>query len=352
MSKSLRLPEVWFQRGLWAVAIVFALFLNNLGSAVVRDLPKVENRLELSDFMDKDVTAALEEKVATAKATMEENAQAIGQAQLKYGAAKADTKKAQDDFSAWVATRNATRTAGGATNQDAEQDRLLAERTARLEQIRAREREALSRLEALSKTRLDAEQTEFNAARDLRELRVQGQEKLQAASIRQELRVFGYRLLLTLPLLIVAGWLFKRYRKSTWWPFVWGYIIFAGFTFFFELVPYLPSYGGYVRNIVGVVLTVLAGRQAILALKRYQERKLAEESRPETERRKDLSYDQALARLAKSVCPGCERPVDMKLHDFCPHCGICVNRKCGACATRNNAFSRFCHQCGVAPTNS
>ena len=33
---------------------------------------------------------------------------------------------------------------------------------------------------------------------------------------------------------------------------------------------------------------------------------------PDVQRREELSYDLALARLAKGVCPGCERPVDLK----------------------------------------
>jgi thiol:disulfide interchange protein len=70
--------------------------------------------------------------------------------------------------------------------------------------------------------------------------------------------------MLTLPLLVVAGWLFAKKRQSTWWPFVWGFIYFALFAFFVELVPYLPSYGGYVRYVVGIVITVLVGRYAIM----------------------------------------------------------------------------------------
>ena len=54
--------------------------------------------------------------------------------------------------------------------------------------------------------------------------------------------MFLYRLMLTLPLLVIAGW-----------PFVWGSICFALFAFFVELVPYLPSYGGYIRYVVGII---------------------------------------------------------------------------------------------------
>ena len=133
-------------------------------------------------------------------------------------------------------------------------------------------------------------------------------------------------------------------------PFVWGFIYFALFAFFVELVPYLPSYGGYVRYVVGIVLTVLVGRQAIVALNRYLERQKLAEQMPDAQRREELSYDTALARLAKGVCPGCERPVDLKNPDidFCPHCGIGLFDHCHACQARKSAFAKFCHACGAA----
>ena len=53
MSNALRLSEKWFTRGLWLVAVVFAGFLIGLGSAVVGDLPKVENVKTIDDFVDK-----------------------------------------------------------------------------------------------------------------------------------------------------------------------------------------------------------------------------------------------------------------------------------------------------------
>ena len=142
---------------------------------------------------------------------------------------------------------------------------------------------------------LDAQQAEARAQRDLQALESDAADKLDEGLRRQELRVFLYRLALTLPLLVAAGWLFARQRKSTWWPFVWGFVFFGLFAFFVELVPYLPDYGGYVRYMVGIVVTVVVGRQAILALNRYLERQKLAEARPDVERRQELAYDVALA---------------------------------------------------------
>ena len=59
MSKSLRLSEKWFRRGLWLVALVFASFLIGLGGTIVGDLPQVESPLRVDDFLDKPAAQAL-----------------------------------------------------------------------------------------------------------------------------------------------------------------------------------------------------------------------------------------------------------------------------------------------------
>jgi predicted RNA-binding Zn-ribbon protein involved in translation (DUF1610 family) len=160
--------------------------------------------------------------------------------------------------------------------------------------------------------------------------------------------VFLIRLGVTLPLLLVAGALFKYKRNGTYWPFTWGFILFALFAFFVELVPYLPSYGGYVRYGVGIVVTVVVGRYAIRWLHAWLERQKAAEAMPDAQRRTTMRYDVAMARIAKGVCPSCERATNYGDEHLahCPHCGIGLFDRCPACATRKNAFMRYCFSCG------
>ncbi len=341
MSKSLRLTEKWMRRGLWLVAVVFASFLIGLGGTLVGDLPQVEKQLSLDDFMDRAASTALRNVIkATERAEQDADA-ALAQAQLKRQVAQADSAAARETFNNWLATRRAT--------QLSEQDPELVARTRALDALKDRERAAGVAVEAQQQAALDARQGTVRERRKLAQMEQAAQQALNADYRRVELRVFLYRLALTLPLLALAGWLFVKKRKTTWWPFVWGFIFFALFAFFVELVPYLPSYGGYVRYIVGIVLTVLVGRQAIVALNRYLDRQKLAEQLPDAQRREELSYDTALARLSKGVCPGCERPVDLKNPeiDFCPHCGISLFDHCLACSTRKSAFAKFCHACGV-----
>jgi len=341
MSKALRLSEKWFRFGLWIVAFVFASFLIGLGGTIVQNLPKVEHRVTLDDFIDQQAAAPLRAELKAMQEKRQIAQDAHDQAQLKHNGARANSAAARDTFNNWLATRHATKRP--------EQDAELIERTQALDELKILERKALADVERQQQSLLDARQAEERAQRDLRELERTASTQLVAEQRGQELRVFGYRLALTLPLLAVAGWLFAKKRQSTWWPFVWGFIYFALFAFFVELVPYLPSYGGYVRYAVGIIITVLVGRYAIVALNRYLEKQKQAEAMPDVERRKELSYDTALARLAKKVCPGCERPVDLTntAIDYCPHCGICLFDRCGQCKERKSAFARFCHACGA-----
>lgn len=345
MSKALRLSEKWFRRGLWVVAVVFAGFLIGLGGTIVGDLPKVEQRATVEDFMDRAAAEKARQTVKDATRAGQDAREALEQAQLKLKIAQADSQTARETFGNWLATRRAT--------ERPEQDRELIDRTARLDTLKAAERSAQAAVQAQQQAALDASQAVARAQGQLRDMERGAQSALDKAQRAQELRVFLYRLALTLPLLVAAGWLFARKRQSTWWPFVWGFIFFALFAFFVELVPYLPSYGGYVRYVVGIVITALVGRYAILALNRYLERQKQAETLPDAQRRQELSYDVALARLAKGVCPGCERAVDLKdvKNDFCPHCGIGLHDHCDHCQARKSAFARFCHACGTPARN-
>ena len=341
MRRSLRLSERWFNRGLWIVALVFAFCLIGLGSVVVDDLPRVEHQAERDDFLDRSAAQPLQEAIDQAKRAGEDAANANEQATLKLQAAQQGYNAAKEAFGNWLETRKATNLPG--------QDPELIARTKALDGLNAARVAAQHAVDDQNQANLDAQQAQSRAEARLDELNAAADGQLAAARSRADLRVFLYRLALTLPLLGIAFWLFVRGRRSTWWPFVWGFILFALFTFFVELVPYLPSYGGYVHYGVGLLVTVLVGRYTIVSLNRYIARQRLAEQMPDQVRRDELDYDTALTRLAKNACPGCERPVDLQntANDFCPHCGIGVFDRCGRCTARKSAFARFCHACGA-----
>jgi predicted RNA-binding Zn-ribbon protein involved in translation (DUF1610 family) len=341
VSKSLRLSEKWFRRGLWLVSFIFATFLIGLGGNLVSDLPRVEKRIVLEDFVDQAAMAPLRESLV-AKETEEQTAlETLNTLSRQLKAAREDNNNARQTFDNWLSTRQAT--------QRPDQDAELIRRTQHLETLQVIFAQIQKNFSAQNNLVEDIRQQQHTIQNQINELERSAYE-LQAAAYRQvELRVFLYRLALTLPLLAVAGYLFVKKRKGKYWPFTWGFIFFALFAFFVELVPYLPSYGGYVRYAVGIVLTLIIGYYGINALNQYLARQKLAEEQPETLRRQELSYDLALARLGKGICPGCERGVSLndKEVDFCPHCGISLFDHCTSCQSRKNAFSKFCHRCGA-----
>ena len=344
MSKGLRVTEKWMQRALWLVALVFAGFLIGLGGKVVDNIWSVEAPLALEQFIDPGQGAIVRAAAEQADKNRQEAQSRLEQASQKHQEAQATSETAQQTFKNWTSTRRST--------ERPEQDAELITRTRELDTLKAAERKALAAVEAQQQAMLDATQAREKAASQLETLERPARIAFDNASRAKELRVFMYRLALTLPLLLIAGYLFAKKRHGSYWPFVWGFIFFALFAFFVELVPYLPSYGGYVRYIAGILVTGVVGRYAIISLQRYLERQKAAEAMPEVKRRETMRYDTAVDRLGKGVCPGCERPVDVKntAIDYCPHCGIGLFDKCGRCTSRKSAFARFCFSCGT-PAN-
>ena len=167
------------------------------------------------------------------------------------------------------------------------------------------------------------------------------------------------RLALTLPLLAVSAWFIAKKRGSSYWPLYRGFVLFSLFAFFVELVPYLPSYGGYVRIIVGIAIAVGFAHFVIRGMNRYLQNKQVEEAQPEEEKRKAIAYETAVSKISDGQCPSCDRAFAAKAGgkgkdapvaevDYCVHCGFCLFDTCNNCGRRDNSFYKYCGTCGVA----
>ena len=108
MTQTMRLPEKWFRRGLWLLALLFAGFLIGLGGALVGDLPKIESRRQLADFTDRALVRRLEGQMAQARTQQKEAQEALAQAQLGQQAATAELRAARQGLESWLAARQAT----------------------------------------------------------------------------------------------------------------------------------------------------------------------------------------------------------------------------------------------------
>jgi len=347
MFKSLRAPERLFQIATWGVTLTFAGFLNGLGAKLVADLPGADETVTLEQFID----AGQLTRIRSAQDSVQERqTDAQGEherADLALTASSNEYRSKREAFDNWIATRTAT--------TDSNQDPQVLRRTRELDSLQTRQRSAQAAVEAIDARQLQFTQRLQALAAERETLNEHATAPYERAIFWQELRVFGIRLVLTLPLLFIAWWLFMRKRKSQYWPLARGFIIFALFAFFFELVPYLPSYGGYVRYAVGIILTAIVGHYLIRAMQRYLANRRVVEQQTETERRKALGYEDAIKKMNANLCPGCDRPIPggggpQGVTNFCVHCGMKLFDHCEACATRKNAFYQYCPTCGVPAT--
>lgn len=342
--KGVRVPERAYTIVLWIVSVVFAAFIIGFGNLVIGDLPQVEQTVIVDDFVASEQTtefASENRTLRTEVGAIDDQREII---QLQLDQARLASRTGEETFEAWIRTRQAT------TNP--QQDPQVLERTRALEQLKANERALQIQIDELDNRRLALDNEIAANDAQLNEIEAAAYPAYERAQFWQEARIFGLRLLLTLPMLLVAAWLIVKQRKSDYWPLARGFVLAAVFVFFVELVPYLPSYGGYIRYGVGIVLTFIAGHFLIKNMRQYLARRQEVEAQAEDERRKLVSHDEAFKKMAAKVCPGCDRPIasmDGVQSNFCVHCGMTLFDHCHNCETRKMAFFRFCMACGVAP---
>lgn len=342
MFKSLFVPERLFRLAMWIVSLVFASFLIGLGGTIIGDLPRAAHPLSIDQFADPRIETTREE-IRRLRDLERDLNDRRAQASLQLTAVSNAYQSARSAYSNWISTRTAT--------TDPSQDNEVIERTRHLDGLKASEREAQIALERIDKDLLDTRQALAARERTAEEWMAGAAKAYEAAVFRQEFRVFLWRLALTLPLLVIAWWVVMKKRHSDYWLLMRGFVIFALFTFFVELVPYLPSYGGYVRYAVGIVMTAVAAHYIIRAMRAYLAKRREVEKQTEAQRRQALAPEEALKKMSANVCPACERPLMTTgdiVPDYCVHCGMRLFDRCSSCEIRRNVFFPFCPKCGTA----
>lgn len=342
MFKRLFVPERLFWLAMWIVSLVFASFLIGLGGTIIGDLPRVERPLTIEQFADQTALQRARTEIRRLRGLEDDLVNREAQALLQVTAGNNAYQSARSAYSNWISTRNAT--------TDPRQDEEVIQRTRQLDGLQAGAREAQIALERIEKDLLDTRQTLAANEKTASDLIRGAGKAYESAVFRQEFRVFAWRLALTLPLLVVAWWLVMKKRRSEYWLLMRGFVMFALFTFFVELVPYLPSYGGYVRYAVGIVMTAVAGHYIIRGMRTYLARRRHVEQQTESERRQALAPEDALKKMTANVCPACERALMTSgdvVPDYCVHCGLKLFDRCSTCDIRRNVFFPFCPKCGT-----
>lgn len=344
MYKQLRGPERLFKFGQWIVAALFAFFLIKVGSSLIADLPLLAKYPQQEEYLDEAAIRNIEVSIKPSQDKISILEKSMSQATEELEIAQADYLKSKESFDNWRITRSST--------EQSEQNPEVIAKARKLDILLKEQQQIESKVRNFEQAKNDLEaliKPQFESTDHIRE---EAERKYRDAVYQADLKAFFIRLLFVIPLLAISIWLFRRYRKSQNWPFVWGFILFSLFAFFFELVPYLPSFGGYIRYGVGAILTFLGGKAIIRSLQQYLERKSQEQAAPQEERKQDIQYEKALESISRGQCPSCERVampknIEGTLINFCMHCGLKIFEVCAQCGFRHNAFYPFCPSCGM-----
>lgn len=335
-------PERLYSFVMFILSLVLAGFLIGLGSNIIGDLPRVEDAVQLEDFVDPEAQRKADLSEAELRSQRTDLQNQLPLAQTKTEDARRAYQVGSDAFRSWAATRN--------TTGDNTQNEELIRRSEQLDVLRTKLAEAQTGLAQIETGIGDIDRQQSKLNNEERERFSDARPAYERAQFLQNARVFAFRLALTLPLILISIWLIRTKRKSRYWPIYRGFVLFSLFAFFVELVPYLPSYGGYVRYAVGIALTVLAGHYLVRWMRGYLEERHRERQISEKERREALDYDAAVNKAGKGICPGCERSietVDEVKSDFCAHCGLMLYENCNNCETRKLVFHHYCLKCGI-----
>ncbi|GAA6150969.1 hypothetical protein [Pseudoteredinibacter isoporae] len=325
------------------IALVFTYFLLQGGSLIIESLPNRHTQTQLEDYLDKAQLDALDKSLDASNLeaeTLSFNQQSV-KTELK--GLKDVLAIQQQNYKEMLASRYVT--------EDNQSNRQVEQIRQKIEQGRVAITEVTQKSNQLKQQLLQNQQTRNQIQQEIQDLKGEARKVLRQEQRSNTLKAFLIRLLFVLPLMAIAVFLFKRFRDSSYWPFVYGWGYFSLYAFFIELVPYFPSYGGYVRSIVGIVACFLVGRFLIHKLQDYLEKKREMEQRDEESRRSSLqnnerNLENSFEKIHKGICPSCDRKFVSPDNKYCVYCGLCIKRECQTCNTLQVSFNQFCFECG------
>jgi len=339
-------PDTAARLGLGLVALLLAGFLILLADQVMADLARWGEPPDVRDFAASATIPALDGEIKTLENARDQKAAEAQTVALAVEAATRDYTAAAETYDNWLKARKSI--------ASPRQDNEILARVHELDEKMAVRQQWSQQLDSI-----EAERRAIEARiKGIRTERT-GQDQLARERYRRaldwyELKIFGWRLGLALPVLALGVTVFVRWRHARYAALAWGYILFSVYVFFFGLVPYLPSFGGYLRYGVGALLTTAGGVYAIRGMRAYAERKRLELRASLAERARRVDDDTALEAFKTHRCPSCD-------HDFavvrgspaepapgyCPHCGLPLFGPCPSCAAVNFVHFNYCKACGT-----
>ena len=339
----------------YTIAIVLCGFLVSLSSQFIDDIGAWKKQPTIETFKDANLLKKKVSEIAEIQSKIAVKSEKKVAVQNTLKAVNSNYKNAKESFDNWIAARK--------TIGSPKEDKEVLARANSLDEYYVTKQKWRNELSEIDKeiNKLYNSQRSINKEISLENKRAT---KMQAMAIQQhELKVFLIRLLIILPILLLGIYFIVKFRKHKYWPLFLGFVLFSFYSFFFGLVPYLPSYGGYVRYTVGIILSIVLGIYAINKIRAFIERKKNELKVPTTERAKKVQTETAERALNNHMCPSCGKDFIIKkwnsiigkkdapdaygkVTNFCRFCGLELFKKCIKCTTSNFAHLPYCYNCG------
>jgi hypothetical protein len=347
-NRKLENQAAWAARAIsTAVFIFLALLANKINSDLGMSLPDRQETFATEN----EAVAATESLYQKALAHNELYAQRLANIEQAMKAAEESYALEKKSLDNWTEARKATgdiaynpelsARAEALDQMYKQQQKWINQRALASDELRAAENKT-----KLIYQKLDNQQSALS-------LQMRNSEKAR------ELRLFLLRLIFAIPVLALGIYLFAKHRRNTYWPILRGFSLFAVYVFFVGLVPYLPSYGGYVRLAVGAAVSISLGYYAIKKMNAYMARKHKELEESASQRSLLIKPQVAEKALDAHICPSCGKDFLQpkwlqnnktelaELPGFCVHCGMKLFCGCASCGIVKFAHSLFCRSCGI-----
>ncbi len=339
----------------YSISIILCLFLILLSNKIIDDLDTTTVRPEIENFEKKAVVAELDKKINAVNSEVENLNTKKNTIEKTIATAKENYTNEKQSFDNWLQTRK--------TLGFPDKDQEVIERAKQLDESYKVEQEWRSKLSTQQAEIDKAIKIQQGIQHLIDKEREAAEAKYSAALKQYELKVFIIRLLFVAPILALGIFFFVRYRRHKFWPLYFGFTLFSLYAFFFGLVPYLPSYGGYVRYFVGIFLSAGLGYYAIKTIRQYIDSKQAELKISTAERAKNVQTEVAEKALGNHFCPSCGKDFIIKkwetpvktidsdsyklVTNYCRHCGLELFKNCNKCGNNNFAHLPYCSACGT-----
>ncbi|MDR0844723.1 MAG: hypothetical protein LBN71_05840 [Tannerella sp.] len=340
----------------YTISLTLCVFLILLSNNIIDDLDRSIKSPCITDFEDANALAKLETENSRQYAEIENLESKKGTIEKTIAAARENYANEKESFDNWLQTRK--------TLGSPDKDQEVIKRVEKLDEFYKVEQDWRAQMSALQSQIDELEKERQKIQNSISEEQYNAEARYYKELKSYELKVFLVRLLFVGPILAIGIFFFIRYRRHKFWPIFCGFTLFSVYAFFFGLVPYLPSYGGYVRYSVGIILSVGLGYYGIKRIRGYIEQKKAELQVSTQERANKVQSETAEKALANHFCPSCGKDFLLKKWEFpiaqateadsykvvtnyCRHCGLELFKTCSHCGTKNFAHLPFCSSCGT-----